>query len=83
MAFIIEHGKTYKSTICSNCGAKIGYTNKDITYQTVMDINWIETYIDVIRCPECSQYTEVHKIMNLVARGLTPTKEEMEKYGDD
>ena len=82
MAFVIEHGKAYKITVCPNCKAKVGYHDRDITYRITMDINWNETYIDVIKCPECSEYIEVNKIMNIISRGLTPTKEEIEEYGD-
>lgn len=82
MSFILEHGNTYKVTTCENCEAKIGYTNKDITHLDVMDIRWERTRIDVIRCPECNQYTEVNIISNMYARGLTPTKEELEKFKD-
>ena len=82
MSIILEHGNAYKVTICEKCGAKIGYTKKDITWDKTMDINWEPIRIDVIRCPECNQYTEVNIISNMLARGLTPTKEELEKFKD-
>lgn len=82
MSFILKHGNTYKITICENCEAEIGYTNKDITHLDVMDIRWERTRIDVICCPECNKYTEVNIISNMLARGLTPTKEELEKFKD-
>jgi len=82
MSVILKHGNAYKVTVCEKCGAEIGYIKKDITYLDVMDINWDRTKIDVIRCPECNQYTEVNIISNMLARGLTPTKEELEKFKD-
>ena len=70
MSIILEHGNAYKTTRCEHCGAKIGFGENDIKPLLTMDINWCETYIDVVKCPECGKFTDADKIGNMIARGI-------------
>jgi len=70
MSLVLEHGNTYKTTTCEHCGAKIAFGDADVESLLMMDINWCETYIAVVRCPECKHLTDADKIGNMIARGI-------------
>ena len=53
---ILKHGKTYGEKDCLNCGAVIGYAERDVEHKTMHDAyngNLHETSSTFIYCPEC------------------------------
>ena len=55
---VLEHGDSYKITKCPECGALLGYSQKDVYVQSYLDTYAFgehDVYRESLECPECKK----------------------------
>lgn len=55
---VLEHGSSYKTKKCPECGALLGYSKKDLYIQNYLDTSIFGEhmiYREALECPECKK----------------------------